>query len=146
MHLNDVGCNCCSVFLRQFFLLQVKFSNRYECFLRPWEEPINGGVGDEAWEVSTSDTESVSGWTHCQYDVQVVFHFFQEIIPHVFFDVRNFFFDCLSSNFVSHLFLAFLVEKGWNHTDCQKVVNELQESLLNYVGIGEEEERWRLAQ
>lgn len=146
MDIDDVIGDFSSVFSWQFRVLEVEVGHRHQCLLGPREEPIYGGAGDEPWEVSASDSERASCRRHGEYNMEVVSSLLNEEVPKVFFGLLHALTLGLIFDLVAHVLLLLLVEKSRHHSDGQQIVDQLQEALLKYVGIGEEEEHWAFSQ
>lgn len=140
MNVDDVIYDSLSVFFRKFGVSEIELCHRDEGFLGPGEKPVNGCVGNQSWEVPASDSEGVTGGGHGKDNVEVVPSFFKEEVPKFLLGLLISVALGLVFNFISHVFLFFLVEKRGHHTDGQQVVDELQKSFLDDMGIGEQEE------
>ena len=59
-------------------------SHSVQSLLRPGSEPVNGGIVDQAGEVTAASPQCVPYWWHAQHNVEVVGRLFNKIRPTTF--------------------------------------------------------------
>lgn len=123
------------MFARKVHVLQIEVSYRNEGFFRPSKEPINRSVGNQSWEVSAPNSESISSWRHCQDDMEIVPGLINKVVPQIFFSFLNAIPFSLIFDFITHIFLLVLIEKSRDHTDSKEIVDQFQESFFEYMCI-----------
>jgi hypothetical protein len=140
VNVDDVVYDSLSVFFRKFGVSKIELCHRDEGFLGPSEKPVDGGVRNQSREVPAPDSEGIAGGGHGKDNVEVVPCFFKEEVPKFLLSLLISVALGLIFYFISHVFLFLLVKKRGHHTDGQQVVDQLQKSFLDDMGIGEQEE------
>ena len=107
--------------------------------LWPREEPINQRVTNQAREVTTSNSQSITSWGHTHEDMQVFSTSIHEVLPSEFFSFGQF----LCTNFfikrTAETVFFFFGEETRHHTDSQDVVDQFEEAGLDNVCVCEQE-------
>jgi hypothetical protein len=129
-----------------FFLLRLKSNIAHEVFgdcgqgvFWPTEEPVDVGITDETREVSASESESISGGRHAQDDMEVIPCTSDEVVPSEFLSIWQLLLSDLFVEWTCESVLLFFWEETWNNTNGKDVVNQLKETLLSNMGVGEHE-------
>ena len=112
-------------FLVKLFILEEVSGDGFECFSGPGEEPVDTSAGNQAREVSASDTQGVSGGAHGEHYMKGVSGFVDKVLPQVLFGFNSSCFtELVSDSSSKKSVLLVFREECRHHPNGKHVVDE----------------------
>eukprot|EP00968_Pinguiococcus_pyrenoidosus_P001316 scaffold58_cov256-Pinguiococcus_pyrenoidosus.AAC.11 len=134
------------VLLREVVFLDEVRRHALERLRRPGEEPVDGRAGHQAREVAAAHAQLLAAGRHAQDDVQVVPRLVDVVSPAHLRRLHQARLGHLLAHAAHQAVLLVLRVERRRHPDRQHVVEELEETLLGDVCVGEQEHHFLLPQ